>query len=307
MNSTFKSMIGILIATVSFGAENGSPINLDEWCSSLQKELTTNLKWRQTVCSGVTWKADGKSNQGWPLVYAEFGDFKTERGQKNNTTLVLAMVHPDEVTPLFIGIELASLLKDNPKMIEDGSRVIIAPLVNPDGFFRQPKTRTNAHGVDVNRNFDTQDWEAQAQAEWKKKFHSDPRRNPGAKGGSELETQFQKRMIEKFKPDKILSIHSPLNHLDYDGPNTLAVDRFSRDYVKSCLTLRSKLKAVATGFFPGSLGNYAGQELGIPTLTLELPTANPRKARVYWNQFRPGIETMIQFKMPEDPAVSNKS
>lgn len=285
------------------GAETKS---ITDWCVSLQKELTTNLKWRQTVCregkAGVEWQQDGNTAQGWPLVYAEFGDLK---GKKPNTTLVLSMVHSDEITPLFIAIELSNLLRDNPGMSQN-SRVIVAPLVNPDGFFRNPRIRMNSRGVDINRNFDTKDWDAQAQAQWKKKFKSDPRRNPGSQGGSEEETQFQKRLIAKFKPDKILSIHSPLNHLDYDGPNTLAVDRFSQDYVKSCLSLRSQLKAVATGFFPGSLGNYAGQELGIPTLTLELPTANPRKARVYWNQFRGGIETMIHFKMPEDPAVANK-
>lgn len=290
---------GFLSIAVGAAEIRATPKTVDEWCTSLQKELTSNLKWRQNVCSGVQWKSDGASVQGWPLIYSEFGDSKT------NTTLVLAMVHPDEITPLFIAIELANLLRQNPSMSEH-ARVVIAPLVNPDSFFAQPKVRTNARGVDVNRNFDTKDWNSQAHAQWKKKFRSDPRRNPGPHGASEPETEFQKRLIEKFHPDKILSIHSPLNHLDYDGPNTLAVDRFSQDYVKSCLTLRSKLKAVATGFFPGSLGNYAGQELGIPTLTLELPTSNPRKARVYWNQFRGGIETMIHFHMPTDPAVTNK-
>ena len=41
-------------------------------------------------------------------------------------------------------------------------RIIIAPLVNPDGFVRQNPTRTNANGVDPNRNFFTEDWHSKA-------------------------------------------------------------------------------------------------------------------------------------------------
>jgi len=100
------------------------------------------------------------------------------------------------------------------------------------------------------------------------------------------------------KPQKILSIHSPLNFLDYDGPSSLALSRFPRDYTQECDRLRKSLKAVSGGFYPGSLGNYAGRELGIPTLTLELPSADAKKAENYWNQFSRGIRAMIQFTVP---------
>jgi hypothetical protein len=38
--------------------------------------------------------------------------------------------------------------------------------------------------------------------------------------------------------------------------------------------------------FPGSLGNYAGMERGIHTLTLELPSSEPLKGPEYFDQFK---------------------
>ena len=90
--------------------------------------------------------------------------------------------------------------------------------------------------------------------------------------------------------------------MDYDGPSSLTLDRFPQEYVRECTKLRSKLRARSTGFFPGSLGNYAGVELGIPTITLELPSANPRHAAGFWRRFRPGIHSMVKFKVDRAPA-----
>lgn len=264
---------------------------IHQWCSDLKRAIV-GFKWKIEPCDGIAWKIGGTSVQGRPIVYAEFGDPQSE-----NTTLVLSMVHGDEITPVYVGIELVHWMKEHPADLAH-SHVVIAPLVNPDGFYRKPRTRMNARGVDVNRNFATDDWNARALNAWKNKYRSDPRRYPGSAPTSEPETAFQVKLIHDFHPKKILSIHSPLNHLDYDGPNNLSLAKFPSEYVRECLRLRKKLNAVSTGFFPGSLGNYAGNELGIPTVTLELPTANPAKAESYWNSFRQGIRTMIDFNVP---------
>jgi protein MpaA len=95
--------------------------------------------------------------------------------------------------------------------------------------------------------------------------------------------------------------------MDYDGPTALSLAKFPRQYVRECLKLRSRLKAITSGFFPGSLGNFAGQELGIPTLTLELPTSDSRKAEAYWKKFSQGIKTMIEFVVPKYAARSDRT
>lgn len=265
--------------------------DLTSWCKELDAEVA-RLKWNIQPCDGkVDWKFSGFSTEGRPLVYSEFGNPKTL-----NVTLILATVHGDEITPAYIGIKLAQWIKDHESELKE-SHVIVVPLVNPDGFYRQPKTRMNARGVDVNRNFATQDW-SDGLKRWKTKYKADPRRNPGDAPRSEKETLFQEDMIRQFRPQKIMSIHSPLNHMDYDGPTSLSLKRFPGQYVKECLRLQKELKAKSTGYFPGSLGNYAGRELGIPTITLELPTADAGKAEAYWRRFSQGIRTMIQFSMP---------
>ena len=260
-------------------------------CSGLDKAFQKR-DWGHNPCRDLKWKFDTVSVHGRPLMYYSFGPEDSK-----NVTLVLSMVHGDEITPLYLGFQMVEWAIENMKQYPK-ARLIVAPLVNPDGFFEVPKTRMNAHGVDCNRNFATKDWEKDALQSWKTKFHLEKRRFPGFKPDSEPETLFQKKLIADFKPNKIITIHSPLNVLDYDGPDSISLAQFTEDYVKKCEELRKKVKAKSTGFFPGSLGNYAGQELGIPTITLELPTANPAKAKQYWTFFKKGMETVVNHEIP---------
>lgn len=265
---------------------------IQQWCEDTKKSIS-GLKWKGLEpCEKIDWKSGGLSVKGRPLVYAEFGD-----PQSPNTTLILSGVHGDEITPHYLALKLARWLEENRESLSK-VRVVVAPMVNPDAFFSRPKTRVNARGVDVNRNFATRDWQAKALPAWKSRFKSDPRRFPGSVPGSEPETIFQEQLIQRVKPQKILSVHAPLNFMDYDGPTALSLERFPKEYVNECLKLRQRLKAISGGFFPGSLGNFAGRELGIPTLTLELPSADPAKAERYWKSFSTGIRTMIEFVVP---------
>jgi protein MpaA len=246
--------------------------------------------WSLKTCEGIQWRSDRTSEEGRPLIYAEFGEPTSK-----NKTLVLAMVHPDEITPLYLGFQLAHYLREHELDLKD-AHVILAPFVNPDGFFRNPRTRMNARGVDVNRNFDTPLWREKALKEWNTTLHKNPRRFPGNQPSSEAETKFQVDLIERFHPTKILSVHAPLGVMDYDGPTSLTLDRFQKEYVHECYQLRNRIRAKSTGYFPGSLGNYAGVERGIPTITLELPSANPKLADPFWKKFQSGIHSMIDFK-----------
>lgn len=270
------------------------------WCDSARAAFR-ELKWEVDPCAEIGWIVAGESVQGRPLVYAEFGDLRVV-----NTTLVFATVHGDEITPLYLGIQLAHWLREHAGALA-GVRVVVAPLVNPDSFFSRPRRRVNARGVDVNRNFPTNDWSARALKAWKGRYRSDPRRYPGEEAGSEPETVFQMELIRRVRPHKILSVHAPLNFFDYDGPSLVTLARFHRDYVRECVKLRQRLKAMSGGFFPGSLGNFAGQEKGIPTLTLELPSADAAKAQAYWKRFSSGIQTMIEFRVPDMAFASRGS
>jgi protein MpaA len=294
-------VLGLLLSSSSLTSVAGSAANPEKsetekvaaLCEELQDQARV-LKWNVSPCpADIKWQVGGHSVQGRPLVYADLGN-----PNSTNTTLILAMVHGDEVTPLYLALKLLSWVRENEKSLGD-FRIVIAPLVNPDSFFKEPRSRVNANGVDVNRNFPTSDWEKRAKQAWKSRFRSNPRRFPGHTPDSEPETLYQRTLISTVRPIKILSVHAPLNFMDYDGPSQLSLAQFPKDYVQECIKLKKSLKATPGGFFPGSLGNYAGQELGIPTLTLELPSADPAKARAYWDRFRSGIRTMIEYRMPD--------
>jgi murein peptide amidase A len=134
------------------------------------------------------------------------------------------------------------------------------PGLNPDGLLAQPPRRTNANGVDLNRNFPTPDWQRDAVGYWTTKTKKDPRRYPGKEPLSEPESKFLYEQIESFKPDIIVSIHAPFGVLDFDGPST-PPHKLGRLYLDQ------------VGIYPGSLGNYGGVTLGIPVVTVELPHA----------------------------------
>jgi hypothetical protein len=137
----------------------------------------------------------------------------------------------------------------------------VIPVMNPDGY--KLRTRTNAAGVDVNRNFPTQDWNQIAIKSWEKDTHRNLRRFPGKEGGSEPETQCALKQIEDFKPDFVVSIHTPLRVLDFDGPR-VAPPKFDLLPWKSL------------GHYPGSLGRFMWHERQVPVLTMELSNRMPK-------------------------------
>lgn len=266
---------------------------IQAFCASIQQHYQ-KYRWNDDPCGKVPWRADLRSKNGHPLIYAEFG-----RGLE--TTLLLGGVHPDEVTPIPLAFRIARQLYENKGMFDSEKvRVVVAPLVNPDGFLRNIPSRTNANGIDLNRNFLTFDWYAKAKKLWVERREKQLKHYPGYFPNSEIETLFQIQLIDTLRPDKILSIHAPLGFLDYDGPgdlkqNPTPAEKKAKQLVHSISEKSQNYKVVDYTFYPGSLGNYAGNERGIPTVTLELETTNPKMVETYWKQFLPGIMQSIHY------------
>ncbi|MCX6128774.1 MAG: M14 family zinc carboxypeptidase [Proteobacteria bacterium] len=183
---------------------------MSSFCQRLGEHFQ-HFGWEARPCGKVGWQASLQSTDKHPLVFASFGN-----GEE--TTLLLSAVHPDELTPVPMGFRLARHLHEHPELIKPHQRIVIAPLVNPDGLFRSQPSRTNARGVDPNRNFFTLDWYEKSMTWWKSGKNRNIAYFPGHFPNSEIETIFQIRLIDVFQPDKILSIHAPLGFLDYDGP-----------------------------------------------------------------------------------------
>jgi protein MpaA len=260
---------------------DSSPNDFKKYMSLLEQQ-SSRYGWTDIKPKTISWEYYRTTTNKHPLMFTHFGN------STKNCILFLGGVHGDELPTIYLMFKLAQYVKDNPAMFKDKC-IVIAPLLNPDGFLSAPPTRVNAGGVDINRNFSTKDWQARAISQWIAKGKN-KRYYPGTKPSSEQETQFQIALIKRFKPQKILSAHSPLNFFDYDGPSS-DLNSFEQWMEQICKETNHPLKKF--GYFPGSLGNYAGHERNIFTLTLELPSSDPRKGSEYFQKFQPSILKFI--------------
>lgn len=171
-------------------------------------------------------------------------------GHGERRVLFFGVFHGDEPQGKDLLYGLMREIKKAPGLL-DGRTVMLMPVVNPDGLARG--TRVNANGVDLNRNFPSRDWTRRT---YSRKF------NPGTRK-PEPETAAVLRVMKKFRPDAIVTIHAYLHCNNFDGPAAdlaLAMARHNHYPVKEYI-------GYAT---PGSFGSYAGKERNIPVITLEL-------------------------------------
>jgi protein MpaA len=278
-------------------AETSQPKSKKEFCNDVNAKFK-QFGWGRIKCIPSRWEVYDYSSMGNPLLYQEFGfDNNNSDGPVN---LVFCGVHGDEPSAVYQCFELVrDMMYDSPESSEN-IKVVIAPIINPDGFFLN--TRQNANGVDPNRNFPTKDWKRKAQKYWAR--NKDPRKYPGKIAGSEVESRMQAHLIDKYKPDKIITFHAPLGFLDFDGPgdrkyeNLMRVERRAKR-VGLRMQKKSKkfLRFIDFRFYPGSLGNYAGNDRKIPTYTLELPNADASKAYNYWKKIRTALISALPYEV----------
>lgn len=100
----------------------------------------------RTVCH--TTSVYGYSSQGRALVAYYFGS-------GSPTTLYVGAIHGNEPSSSGLMRSWIDHLEASPSLYE-GKRVVVIPTINPDGIARG--TRTNARGVNLNRNFPTSNW-----------------------------------------------------------------------------------------------------------------------------------------------------
>jgi predicted deacylase len=134
----------------------------------------------------------GKTVKGRDIVAWRIGQPSSRR-----KVVVLAAMHGNETAPVRI---LRNLL--NGRRIR-GADIWLVPQYNRDGVVR--RTRQNAHGVDLNRNY-PRHWQRQ-----RGPYNSGPR------PASEPETKAVMAFLRKIRPAYVVSFHQPLRGVGRTG------------------------------------------------------------------------------------------
>jgi murein tripeptide amidase MpaA len=134
----------------------------------------------------------GHSVAGRPIVAYRKGAEDAPR-----SVVVLGQMHGDEPA----GVATARWLKDHVAVREDVT-VWVVPTMNPDGLARG--TRTNAHRVDLNRNWPMN---------WRRTSHG--LTYSGRRPASEPETRAVLAFLREVQPDYVASIHQPYGEVGF--------------------------------------------------------------------------------------------
>jgi protein MpaA len=189
----------------------------------------------------------GHSSQGLPLLAHSFGPTPAQ-------LLIVGGTHGDEIEGVTLAFGLIERFLEN---FPYSMGVTIVPALNLDGVLL--KTRTNARGVDLNRNLPTKDWTAKV---------LNPRYPPGPSAGSESENQALVKYIDQTPLKFILSLHSYHPMILVNG---------------NCQT-EAEMMSAFTGYevkgdvgypTPGSLGTFGAHDRRIPTITYEIRRGQP--------------------------------
>ena len=203
------------------------------------------------------------------------------RADEGAPVLFIAGIHGNEAAGVPLVRRLARELEAGPEW-SARRHVLIVPEANPDGLAHG--TRSNARGVDLNRNFPAANWGSDRQR--------------GAEPLSEPESRALHDLILAERPACILSFHQPVDVIDYDGP---------AEELARALAEVGPLAVRRLGGRPGSLGSWAGLDLGIPILTIELPRwADALDGDELWALYGPMLRRAITWQATAsalDPAA----
>lgn len=192
----------------------------------------------------------GYSVEGRPIEHHVLG-FGAE------TILIMASIHGNEPAGTPLVERLRAEIADDPSLL-DGRRVVLVPVVNPDGL--AARRRGNARGIDLNRDY--------------------PAANRRDKNAPvQPETAAMVALIDRYGPDRIVTLHQPIACVDYDGP---------AESLARSMAAAADLPVRKLGARPGSLGSYAGVDRAIGVVTVELPGAASRWSdEELWRRYGP--------------------
>lgn len=240
--------------------------------------VTSTVDWSfssRTRCSTVS--TIGYSVQNRPINAYYFGEGTT-------TVLFTGAIHGNEISSKYLMDALVSYLEEHVREIPSDRRVVVVPVVNPDGV--AAGTRYNAHNVNLNRNFATTNWVSDTVVSG----GAVEQGAGGSSSSSEPETSALAALTQSLQPRLVVTYHSQgslINSNDVGiaatlGPQYATMTRYK--FVSSEAT---------TGTFgfemTGTYEDWLAERL-TPAILIELPTNTGR----FFAQHTAAIWTMIK-------------
>jgi protein MpaA len=213
----------------------------------------------------------GESAQGRSLA-------GTRIGYEGDThVVVVGSIQGDQTMTRALVRDLISYLERTPERVPEGTMYHLIPTINPDG--NASNSRYNARGVDLNRNWDTSDWERDAAVP------GYPDGKPGAGGSapfSEQETRNLREYLQMLKTSstglRVIVLHSSVRRSEGEvypgGSSSLS---------------HAEAYAEATGYdIEYAWAEYVTsgeavtwcEEQGIPSLDIVIPAAHDSQTRI---------------------------
>ena len=235
-------------------------------CTPFSVQIAKGLNSKYDIASDADWayasrttcyttSVYGTSLKGRALTAYYFGN-------DGPLTLYVGAIHGNESSSSKMMRAFIDDLEADPKILE-GRRIVIVPTINPDGL--TANTRTNARGVNLNRNFPTSDWV------------SDIKDTDGAHAGgggsaplSEPEAAALASLTTQLRPRMVLSYHA-IGSLVAGDPGALSAS-YAAKYA-SMVGYRDATYASNSTFDYDITGSYEAwtyAKQGIPSIVVEL-------------------------------------
>lgn len=248
----------------------------------------------ETETSGPTKSVIGLSVERRPIEAYTYGSGPT------HLAFIGGMHGGYEWNSVLLAYQLLDYLDANPGFVPSGLSVTVIPSVNPDGVYKiigkegrfaipdvpagdSAPGRFNAHGVDLNRNFDCK-WKPESM--WR-----GTKVSGGSAAFSEPEAQAIRNFVLKQKPDAAIFWHSQANAVYASEceagilPETLIImSAYARAAGYPAVKLFDQYEI--SGDAEGWLAS-----IGIPAITVELKTHET----IEWEQNAAGIRALFNY------------
>jgi predicted deacylase len=235
-------------------------------CQPFSVALKPGIMSEHDVASTKAWQFDarttcfatvsyGTSLKGRPLTAYIFGS-------SGPVTMYVGGIHGNESSSTGLMRAWISQLEANPSRIA-GKRIVVIPVINPDGL--ASGTRANSRGVNLNRNFPTDNWT--------KSINDTDGTHPNGGGDaplSEPEAKALAAITNTYRPRLLLSFHA-VGSIVIGDPGGYSAGYAAR--YASMVGYRDGTNSSPTNFdynVTGAYEDWTYRNQGIPSMVIEL-------------------------------------